>query len=144
MSREAVSGRKRDMSRACRGGGMGALGMLVLTLLLLLYWCLTGEVEMVTSIVSKARRNNIARVSSNLAQSTSIVRSRLHSRHRDMSAKGLRDESKVEVAEKKAKKGLKMAVEILGRSGEGDHTQSVYLVRWMNTRKKRNGTHYCR
>ena len=51
---------------------------------------------------------------------------------------------KVEVAEKKAKKGLKMAVEILGRSGEGDHTQSVYLVRWMNTRKKRNGTHYCR
>ena len=48
------------------------------------------------------------------------------------------------MAEKKAKKGLKMAVEILGRSGEGDHTQSVYLVRWMNTRKKRNGTHYCR
>ena len=98
---------------------------------------------MVTSIVSKARRNNIARVSSNLAQSTSIVRSRLHSRHRDMSAKGLRDESKVEVAEKKAKKGLKMAVEILGRSGEGDHTQLIHLVKWMNTGKKRNGTHYC-
>ena len=99
---------------------------------------------MMTSIASKARRNNVARVSFKLAGSTSIVRSRLHSRHRDMSAKGLRDESKVEVAEKKAKKGLKMAVEILGRSGEGDHTQSVYLVRWMNTRKKRNGTHYCR
>ena len=97
-----------------------------------------------TSIASKARRNNVARVSFKLAGSTSIVRSRLHSRHQDLSAKGLRDESKVEVAEKKAKKGLKMAVEILGRSGEGDHTQSVYLVRWMNTRKKRNGTHYCR
>ena len=47
------------------------------------------------------------------------------------------------MAEKKARKGLKMAVEILGRSGKGDNTQLVHLVKWMNTGKKRNDTHYC-
>ena len=48
------------------------------------------------------------------------------------------------MAEKKARKVLKKAVEILGRSGEVDHTQSVHLVKWMNIGKKKNVTHYCR
>ena len=43
-SREAASGRKRDIFRACREV-MGALGMSVWTLLLLLYQCLRGRCQ---------------------------------------------------------------------------------------------------
>ena len=31
-----------------------------------------------------------------------------------------------------------------GAAGEGDNRKSVHLVKWMNTGKKRMGTHYCR
>ena len=54
---------------------------------------------------------------------------------------GLKDEAQVKVAEQLVKQGRKGWT---GASGEGDHTKSVHLVKWMNTGKKRNGTHYCR
>jgi len=141
-TREADRGRKRDRSRA-RGEGddvdMGGTTAAVVS-------GSEGEVtaKASTSVSSKARRKKIARAGSKSVRSASIARSRSHSRPRDPSSKGLRDESQAAVAEKKARKGLKKAVEISGRSGEGDHTQSVHLVKWMNTGKKRNGTHYCR
>ena len=46
------------------------------------------------------------------------------------------------MSEKKARKGFKKAVGILGRFGEGDHTKLVHITKWMNTGKKRNGNHY--
>jgi len=31
-----------------------------------------------------------------------------------------------------------------GAAGEGDQRKSAHLIKWMNTGKKRMGTHYCR
>ena len=45
------------------------------------------------------------------------------------------------VAKLAEKKGQK---KWFGGSGEGDHTKAVHLVKWCNTGKKRNGTHYQR
>jgi nucleolar GTP-binding protein len=70
---------------------------------------------------------------------TSLARS--HSRPRDPSQTGLKDESAVKVASKLEKQGRKKWT---GASGEGDKRKSVHLVKWMNTGKKRMGTHYCR
>jgi nucleolar GTP-binding protein len=66
---------------------------------------------------------------------------RSHSRPRDPSAVGLKDEAAERVAKKLDKRGRK---QWFGGSGEGDQRQAVHLVKWMNTGKKRNGTHYCR
>jgi len=54
---------------------------------------------------------------------------------------GLRDDDMVKVAKKVEKQGQ---VRWHGGSGEGDQRKAVHLVKWMNTGKKRNGTHYCR
>ncbi|KAL7506227.1 hypothetical protein ACHAXN_003496 [Cyclotella atomus] len=66
---------------------------------------------------------------------------RSHSRPREPSQMGLKDESMAKIAKKVESKGQ---MRWHGGKGEGDHTQSVHLVKWMNTGKKRNGTHYCR
>mmetsp|Transcript_41675 Transcript_41675/g.61175 ORF Transcript_41675/g.61175 Transcript_41675/m.61175 type:complete len:707 (+) Transcript_41675:167-2287(+) len=66
---------------------------------------------------------------------------RSHSRPREPSQMGLKDEAAVKVAEKKDKDGRK---NWQGLSGEGDQRKSVHLVKWMNTGKKRQGTTYCR
>mmetsp|Transcript_26169 Transcript_26169/g.55209 ORF Transcript_26169/g.55209 Transcript_26169/m.55209 type:complete len:729 (-) Transcript_26169:178-2364(-) len=66
---------------------------------------------------------------------------RSHSRPREPSQMGLKDESMAAVAKKVEKKGQR---KWFGGSGEGDQRKSVHLVKWMNTGKKRNGTHYCR
>ncbi|GMI17692.1 hypothetical protein TrLO_g9119 [Triparma laevis f. longispina] len=63
---------------------------------------------------------------------------RSHSRPREPSQVGLKDEEARKVATKKeitAKRAFN------GLSGEGDHRKTVHLVKWMNTGKKRNGTH---
>ncbi|GMH86156.1 hypothetical protein TrVE_jg12330 [Triparma verrucosa] len=63
---------------------------------------------------------------------------RSHSRPREPSQVGLRDEDAKKVATKKemtAKRAWS------GLSGEGDQRKTVHLVKWMNTGKKRNGTH---
>ena len=44
--------------------------------------------------------------------------------------------------EKKSTKGLNKAVEILGKSREGDNTKLVHLFKWMNTGKKINDNNY--
>jgi nucleolar GTP-binding protein len=72
-------------------------------------------------------------------RSLSVARS--HSRPREPSAMGLKDQATVAKAEKLMKAGRKTWV---GAAGEGDHTKAVHLVKWCNTGKKRNGTHYCR
>jgi nucleolar GTP-binding protein len=72
-------------------------------------------------------------------RSLSLARS--HSRPREPSAMGLKDDAQVKVAEQLEKQGRKGWS---GAAGEGDHTKSVHLVKWMNTGKKRMGTHYCR
>lgn len=66
---------------------------------------------------------------------------RSHSRPREPSEMGLKDEDAAAVARKVEKQGQNRW---FGGSGEGDHTKAVHLVKWMNTGKKRNGTHYCR
>jgi len=47
----------------------------------------------------------------------------------------------VKAARKLDKQGRKMWE---GGAGEGDNRKAVHLIKWMNTGKKRNGTHYCR
>jgi len=66
----------------------------------------------------------------------SVARS--HSRPREPSQAGLKDETAASIAKKLDKQGRK-AWE--GLSGEGDQRKSVHLVKWMNTGKKRMGTH---
>ena len=70
---------------------------------------------------------------------SSLARS--HSRPREPSQMGLKDDKTVDVAKKLDRLGRK---QWKGASGEGDQRKSVHLVKWMNTGKKRMGTHYCR
>lgn len=71
----------------------------------------------------------------------SLSRARSHSKQREPSAMGLKSEKEVDIATKLDRQGRKKWV---GGAGEGDNRKSVHLVKWMNTGKKRNGTHYCR
>jgi len=66
---------------------------------------------------------------------------RSHSRPRTPSQMGLKDEAAVKLAKKKDKASRKGWE---GASGEGDRRQSVHLVQWCNTGKKRMGTTYQR
>jgi nucleolar GTP-binding protein len=70
-----------------------------------------------------------------------VSRARSHSRPRDPSAIGLHTEEAVKEAKKLDRLG-RYSWE--GGAGEGDQRKAVHLVKWMNTGKKRNGTHYCR
>jgi len=67
---------------------------------------------------------------------SSLARS--HSRPREPSQMGLKDSSAEDVVKKLDKRGRKSWA---GLSGEGDQRKSVHLVKWMNTGKKRMGTH---
>lgn len=71
----------------------------------------------------------------------SVSRARSHSRPRTPSQMGLRDEAEVKIAAKLDRQGRKYWK---GGAGEGDQRKSVHLVKWMNTGKKRMGTHYQR
>jgi len=66
-----------------------------------------------------------------------VSRARSHTRPREPSQVGLKDEAAVALAKKLDKEGRTMWE---GLSGEGDQRKSVHLVKWMNTGKKRNGT----
>mmetsp|Transcript_26945 Transcript_26945/g.56719 ORF Transcript_26945/g.56719 Transcript_26945/m.56719 type:complete len:728 (-) Transcript_26945:257-2440(-) len=66
---------------------------------------------------------------------------RSHSRPREPSQMGLKDKDAVKIAKKVEGLGQRKWA---GGSGEGDQRKAVHLVKWMNTGKKRNGTHYCR
>jgi len=61
-----------------------------------------------------------------------------HSRPRDPSSMGLKDKEAMRASKKAEKLGRGQWA---GMAGEGDQRKSVHLVKWMNTGKKRNGTH---
>eukprot|EP00559_Dactyliosolen_fragilissimus_P005324 CAMPEP_0184863056 /NCGR_PEP_ID=MMETSP0580-20130426/8771_1 /TAXON_ID=1118495 /ORGANISM="Dactyliosolen fragilissimus" /LENGTH=700 /DNA_ID=CAMNT_0027361117 /DNA_START=105 /DNA_END=2207 /DNA_ORIENTATION=- len=63
---------------------------------------------------------------------------RSHSRPREPSQIGLKDAAAERIAKKLDKEGRKNWE---GLSGEGDQRKTVHLVKWMNTGKKRMGTH---
>jgi nucleolar GTP-binding protein len=77
------------------------------------------------------------RAKSELAKREASV-TRGHSRPRDPSQVGLHTEEAVKAA-KKIDRAARRGWE--GGAGEGDNRKSVHLVKWMNTGKKRNGTH---
>ena len=55
---------------------------------------------------------------------------------------GLKDDDAIKVAKQLNQYGQRTGW--FGSAGEGDNRKAVHLVKWMNTGKKRNGTHYCR
>ena len=69
-------------------------------------------------------------------RSVSVARS--HSKVREPSQVGLRDDDMKKIA---TKKDMLSKRRFEGMSGEGDQRKTVHLVKWMNTGKKRNGTH---
>ena len=67
---------------------------------------------------------------------------RSHSKSRDPSQKGLKDDKDIlKKVEKLERQGQSKWA---GGAGEGDNRKSVHLLKWCNTGKKRNGTHYQR
>jgi len=100
------------------------------------------DTDMADTSLSKGSLKKLKKSrSQSIKREHSLARS--HSKPRDPSASGLRDEAMVSKAKAKEMIGIKKW-SFGGRSGEGDRTQSVHLVKWMNTGKKRNGTTYCR
>lgn len=75
------------------------------------------------------------------SEKRSVSRARSHSKPRTASQMGLKDDKDLQIAKKLERSGRKNWT---GAAGEGDNRKSVHLVKWMNTGKKRMGTHYCR
>ncbi len=93
--------------------------------------------EMEDVSMSKTQAKKKKRSKSEAAKREASV-SRGHSKPRDPSQVGLHSDSAVKAAKKldrQARKGWS------GGAGEGDNRKSVHLVKWMNTGKKRMGTH---
>jgi nucleolar GTP-binding protein len=99
-----------------------------------------SDTEMEDKSMSKTQVKKQKRSKSEAAKREASI-TRGHSRPRDPSQVGLHTEEAVTVAKKLERQGRKGW---LGASGEGDNRKAVHLVKWMNTGKKRNGTHYCR
>mmetsp|Transcript_7444 Transcript_7444/g.9919 ORF Transcript_7444/g.9919 Transcript_7444/m.9919 type:complete len:728 (-) Transcript_7444:319-2502(-) len=98
------------------------------------------DVEMEDGTMTKRQVKKMKRDKSQAAKrEASLARS--HSRPRTPSQMGLKDDAAVRIASRREKEGRN---KWLGRSGEGDQRQAVHLVKWCNTGKKRNGTHYQR
>mmetsp|Transcript_54472 Transcript_54472/g.132195 ORF Transcript_54472/g.132195 Transcript_54472/m.132195 type:complete len:724 (-) Transcript_54472:148-2319(-) len=133
-SQERERGRKRERSRARRsdmddvdddadaagedGGSM-------------------NDTEMVDKTLSKTQVKKQKRSKSEAAKREASI-TRGHSRPRDPSQSGLYSEDAVNAAKKLERQGRKGWH---GGSGEGDNRKAVHLVKWMNTGKKRMGTH---
>jgi nucleolar GTP-binding protein len=96
------------------------------------------EMEDVSGSKTQIKKAKRAKAEAKRRES-SLARS--HSRPRDASQVGLKDEEAAKVAKKLDNQGRN---QWHGASGEGDKRKAVHLVKWMNTGKKRNGTHYCR
>jgi nucleolar GTP-binding protein len=90
--------------------------------------------------MSKTQAKKLKREKSEAAKREASV-TRGHSRPRDPSQVGLHTEDAVKAAKKLERQGR---MGWYGAAGEGDNRKSVHLVKWMNTGKKRMGTHYCR
>jgi nucleolar GTP-binding protein len=96
--------------------------------------------DMDTSGMSKGEVKKIKKDKAG-AGSRELSRHRSHSRPREPSQMGMKDEKAVEQVMKKERSDRKGWY---GAAGEGDHKKSVHLVKWCNTGKKRNGTSYQR
>ncbi len=118
-------GRKRERSRSRRGDDDND-GL--------------DDVEMDNAGMSNTQIKKHKRSKSEAAKREASI-TRAHSRPRDPSQDGLHSETAVLAAKKLIRQGRKGW---MGASGEGDNRKAVHLVKWMNTGKKRNGTHYCR
>ena len=93
--------------------------------------------EMEDMSMTKTQAKKKKRSKSEAAKREASV-TRGHSKPRDPSQVGLYSESAVKAAkklERQARKGW------MGGAGEGDKRKSEHLVKWMNTGKKRMGTH---
>lgn len=99
-----------------------------------------ADADMDDAGLSKGQLKKAKRARSESAKKESSL-ARSHSRPRTLSQVGLKDNDAARVASKLEKTGRKAWD---GMSGEGDKRKSVHLVKWMNTGKKRMGTHYCR
>jgi nucleolar GTP-binding protein len=98
------------------------------------------EEDVDDSGLSKTQMKKNKREKSQIAKRDPSV-TRSHSRMRDPSAIGVTSEASIKEArklDKRARAGWE------GGAGEGDQRKAEHLIKWMNTGKKRNGTHYCR
>jgi nucleolar GTP-binding protein len=86
--------------------------------------------------VSKGELKRRKRNEKQKKRDISLIRG--HSRPREPSEMGLKDQEEVRISLKAEKLGRNNWA---GMAGEGDQRKSVHLVKWMNTGKKRNGTH---
>ena len=93
-----------------------------------------------TSVMSKKQIKRMKKDKAD-AEKSKVSRARSHSRPREPSQMGLKDEKSVKLASKLDREGRKAWK---GGAGEGDNRKSVHLVKWCNTGKKRMGTTYCR
>lgn len=92
----------------------------------------TGDVDM-EDAASPSKKSKSAS-SSSKSDMVAIGRARSHSRPREPSQMGLRDEMSVKEAKKLEREGRKGWI---GGAGEGDNRKSVHLVKWMHTGKRR-------
>lgn len=123
-SRERERGRKRERSRARAEKDQE----------------MAEDEAMEDTSLSKTQAKKQKREKSEAAKREASI-TRGHSRPRDPSEVGLHTEAAVKAAKKLDRLGRKGWA---GGAGEGDNRKAVHLVKWMNTGKKRNGTHYCR
>jgi nucleolar GTP-binding protein len=124
-------GRKRERSRsnAKRPSGQDDIGT-----------DREDDAEMEDTNLSNTQTKKLKRSKSEAAKREASI-TRGHSRPRDPSQTGLHTDAAVKAAKKLERQGRKGW---MGAAGEGDNRKSVHLVQWMNTGKKRMGTHYCR
>jgi len=71
---------------------------------------------------------------------SSLTRSKTVSNAGVLSEKVLRDDAVVHATKKLERKSKRTWV-VDGKSGEADRRANVHLIKWMNTGKKRMGTH---
>jgi len=97
----------------------------------------SDDAEMEDTTLSNTQAKKKKRSKSEAAKREASV-TRGHSRHRDPSQVGLHTEGAVKAAKKLERLGRKGW---MGASGEGDNRKCEHLIKWMNTGKKRMGTH---
>merc|ERR1712150_241308 len=131
-SRERTErGRKRERSltnkheerRASSGGGMDD----------------DGDMEMMDTSESPTKKTKREK---NQERHRELSEARSHSKPRTH-PKGMNKDDK-EAIKKVAKMERQGQAAWYGGAGEGDNRKSVHLLKWCNTGKKRNGTHYQR
>jgi len=96
--------------------------------------------EMEDTTLTKTQAKKKKRSKSEAARREASV-TRGHSKPRDPSQVGLYSDEAVIAAKKLDRQGRRGWH---GGAGEGDNRKAEHLIKWMNTGKKRNGTHYQR